>query len=292
MENNNHHVPKSPGVTTVPQNFKFNTIPQTQMVSSSTAQPLFILNTSELPQNVSNVQNMLSVTDTSIRAALKESKPSVSPQNLHRHGGFNEQVNFVKTEIKTSLANHINETNRHNVEALVVNTFGGSSVGQASPMNASASRFPITDNVGDAMLSAINYSVNDSEMLPDGSFTIRVPSNMSNLSVDDNILTTMTSGGMTNPSGGTFDLFNEDSSMQEYNMESLSPHTAFGDNRPPSLSSLHLPDQDSTGECNIITLNVSQIILKISVINYGLLHYNNVMYVHIVTFFLKYYLLF
>ena len=101
--------------------------------------------------------------------------------------------------------------------------------GQPSPASSTQSittqvmRFQASDNVSDAMLSAINY--NDNEILPADNFD-------GNLAVDEQLLTMR--NNMNTPSGSVFgDLFDGDSNMGDYNIEgpqdpSLSPQSFSG----------------------------------------------------------------
>ncbi len=96
---------------------------------------------------------------------------------------------------------------------------------------------------GDALLSAVNYSdgvgnsgaggSGNGDNGQDGPFNVRVPSNMSNLSIDDSFLNMTGSGTIQSGSGSFENLFDGDSNMgADYNIEgqqdlSLSPHSGF-----------------------------------------------------------------
>ncbi len=84
---------------------------------------------------------------------------------------------------------------------------------------------------GDAFLSSVNDNGSDVGTPQDGGpFNVRVPSNMSNLSIDDSFLGTMTGGSAMQTGSGSFDqLFDGDSNMGgDYQQDlSLSPHSGF-----------------------------------------------------------------
>lgn len=154
-------------------------------------------------------------------------------------------TNFLKQENKQQVINEIAASladEKINSEPLVIiPSTSFSDAGQPSPASSTQSitsqvlkMQAASDSQSDALLSSVSY--NDTENPQDGPFTnVRVPSNMSNLSIDDSFLGSMAGNNTVNTGSGTFEnLFTDgDSNLAaEYNMEaqqdlSLSPHTGF-----------------------------------------------------------------
>ncbi len=163
----------------------------------------------------------------------------------HIPKAYNTATNFLKQENRQQVINEIAaslaDEKVHSEPLVIIPSTSFNDAGQPSPASSTQS---ITSQVlkmqaasesqSDALLSSVNY--NDTENPQDGPFTnVRVPSNMSNLSIDDSFLGSMAGNNTVNTGSGTFEnLFADgDSNMAaEYSMEaqqdlSLSPHTGF-----------------------------------------------------------------
>ena len=188
-------------------------------------------------------------------ANLKDSL-LVQQQNIitanHFQKPFNG-TNFIKQE-KQQVINEIAASlaGVKPSEPLVITPVSSySDSGQPSPATSTTSitsqvlkMQAAADGQTDALLSSVNY--NDGDNPQDGPFNVRVPSNMSNLSIDDSFLGSMTSNAIQAGSGTFENLFDGDSNMAaEYNMEgqqdlSLSPHSGFS---IPESGNLTITDQ-------------------------------------------------
>ena len=210
----------------------------------------------QTPQGVLSQMALLGAANLEDSLLVQQQQNSIIAAN-HFQKPFNG-TNFIKQENKQQVINEIAASLadvKASSEPLVItpaSSFGDS--GQPSPATSTTSitsqvlkMQAAADGQNDALplLSSVNY--NDGENQQDGPFNVRVPSNMSNLSIDDSFLGTMTGSSTIQTGSGSFDnLFDGDSNMAaDYNVEgqqdlSLSPHSGFS---IPESGNLTIVDQ-------------------------------------------------
>ena len=207
----------------------------------------------QTPQGALSQMALLGTANPKDSLLVQQQSNIIAPNHFQKP--FNG-TNFIKQENKQQVINEIAaslaDVKATNEPLIITPASSFSDSGQPSPATSTTSitsqvlkMQAATDSQTDALLSSVNY--NDGDNPQDGPFSVRVPSNMSNLSIDDSFLGSMTGNSTIQTGSGSFEnLFDGDSNMAgEYNMEgqqdlSLSPHSGFS---IPESGNLTIADQ-------------------------------------------------